>query len=978
MTYLYKSRLLLFSVAIILCALLWPSEAEAQGDTLLVEWWDDDAGAVIVNSLRDAILNDTERPAGRVYKLMRGGYYHITDRIENAGYHLRIVGETPGNTIETAPAVIQRVTPEVGSIDTRIITGLDDVTLVNLWIAGADDQGVQTAYQPVQMDASNARFVFDNVVFERSNFAIPAFTGANNTIIFQNCVFRNLVGKPSDQQWQGRGISVWADQDTVIIENNTFFNISMTAFQLEGGAGTYVRFNHNTLVHIGRGMTSGNWWRTAYFTNNLIINPFWHGEGNADITSPGREPGQVHAGIFGLGSLPTKYGPPEGRRIVFGKNYAWRDQAFIDYYADSIRAQPFISTLSKEYYQNYDQIIAVDTVWMAERPNLGVYPNSELIGRMIANISDLRQGSGDATQHFWMLPTIPGTEELNHIAISWPLPEDFSYTDADLMTAGVNGFPIGDLNWFPARKADWEASKDQNIEAVHALAGKEVIITVEGTAEAEVGTLGGEAEIVEYGGELPYFKMEGGGFISWTFDMEEAATVELIITTRSQDARRGQHVRLNGQTLRNFEGSGEYSWFDLHPTDWKDYHINQDTLIEGAPALELTAGEHTLEISPSWGWQEFLQVQILVGGNVVHTLNAANVTEFDIVQLISPVTLPYFRMEGAGFMRWVFEMNEAASVDLRITTRSQDARRGQHVRVNGTGLINDSGFGEYSWYDLDPEEWKAYLITKADLLNGTDAALDLPAGENTIEIAQSWGWQQFLKVEVLVGDNVVHELTGLNVTEFDIVTLVSEGGPPPSGFKSVDLKGGGSITWVFDVDETETYALNVLYQAPSGTQTATVQVNGVNAGSVLLEGEEGDLTIHPRLSSFFALTTGQHEITLSGSNVIIDLVQLIKAKGEDPSSVGPGQIPYRIALEQNYPNPFNPSTNIQYYIPVTQKVVLKIYNVLGQEIQTLVNEIQTPGTYMRTFDAAHLASGVYFYRLTAGDFVEVKKMLLIK
>jgi hypothetical protein len=408
MTYMYKSRLLLFSVAIILCALLWPSEAEAQGDTLLVEWWDDDAGAVIVNSLRDAILNDTERPAGRVYKLMRGGYYHITDRIENAGYHLRIVGETPGNTIETAPAVIQRVTPEVGSIDTRIITGLDDVTLVNLWIAGADDQGVQTAYQPVQMDASNARFVFDNVVFERSNFAIPAFTGANNTIIFQNCVFRNLVGKPSDQQWQGRGISVWADQDTVIIENNTFFNISMTAFQLEGGAGTYVRFNHNTLVHIGRGMTSGNWWRTAYFTNNLIINPFWHGEGNADITSPGREPGQFHAGIFGLGSLPTKYGPPEGRRIVFGKNYAWRDQAFADYYADSIRAQPFISTLSKEYYQNYDQIVAVDTVWMAERPNLGVYPNGELIGRMIANISDLRQGSGDATQHFWMLPTIPG------------------------------------------------------------------------------------------------------------------------------------------------------------------------------------------------------------------------------------------------------------------------------------------------------------------------------------------------------------------------------------------------------------------------------------------------------------------------------------------------------------------------------------------------------------------------------------------
>ncbi len=100
---------------------------------------------------------------------------------------------------------------------------------------------------------------------------------------------------------------------------------------------------------------------------------------------------------------------------------------------------------------------------------------------------------------------------------------------------------------------------------------------------------------------------------------------------------------------------------------------------------------------------------------------------------------------------------------------------------------------------------------------------------------------------------------------------------------------------------------------------------------------------------------------------------IVTSVGDEPVGV-----PDKFVLDQNYPNPFNPATTIQYTIPVTEKVVLTVYNILGQEVATLVNEVQNPGTHQVTFDAAQLSSGVYLYRLTAGDYTNIKKMLFVK
>jgi len=91
-----------------------------------------------------------------------------------------------------------------------------------------------------------------------------------------------------------------------------------------------------------------------------------------------------------------------------------------------------------------------------------------------------------------------------------------------------------------------------------------------------------------------------------------------------------------------------------------------------------------------------------------------------------------------------------------------------------------------------------------------------------------------------------------------------------------------------------------------------------------------------------------------------------------------GELPAKFALHANYPNPFNPATKIRYELPRQVNVTLKVFNLLGQEVSTLVNEVQSVGKYVVEFHGENLSSGVYFYRLQAGDFVQTKKLVLMK
>ncbi len=109
-------------------------------------------------------------------------------------------------------------------------------------------------------------------------------------------------------------------------------------------------------------------------------------------------------------------------------------------------------------------------------------------------------------------------------------------------------------------------------------------------------------------------------------------------------------------------------------------------------------------------------------------------------------------------------------------------------------------------------------------------------------------------------------------------------------------------------------------------------------------------------------------------------VQVLHWFGADVVGVNKvdNKIPDKYSLSQNYPNPFNPTTNIEFRIADFGFVSLKVYDILGREVATLVNEEKPAGSYNVSFDASSLSSGVYFYRLNSGSFISTKKMILLK
>ncbi len=715
-------------LAVFAVAMTGPLQARAQGSELVVEWADAN-GDVIVNALRDAIANDTDRPADRVYVLKRGGFYWIEDRIQYDGFHLRIRGQTaeeadpeeafvcgPAFNEDCGPAIIQRVRREDQSIDPVMIQNTGEgshLTIRNVWLMGQDSDGITTAYEQIQLDATNARFVFDNVIFDRNDWHFLGPNASGVSMFVTNSVFRNIHG-PS-QQWEGLAVRFEVGADSVVFDNNTFLNIGFTPFQSEAAPMNYFRANHNTFVNIGRSFQAGALWKEAYITNNVFINPFWHGEQPSEYNDPDRE--DPYTGFFAISALPARFGTNFDREIVFANNSYWRDPALEAMYPDSIRMQPIVNDTTMGYFNAFENMVFTDN-YIGERPDLVTYP-ADILDDMVANITQIRLGNSDSPTYRWD----PGRDEECFVCNIWPLPENFSYTNQQLMAGGTDGLPLGDLNWFPEAKATYEANKAEFVAEIEAMAEGVTLESVLLT-EAEDGVTNEQAAVEAFDGFASFF-MQGSGYIEWTFTLEQAGTYGLNLHTNMRtETQRGQRILVDGTNLRNNSNFGEYYFCTaaqegcpspIPGQQWTTVEIRADGLIEGAEALTMEAGTHTVRIEPSWGWQGFSGVDIVDGGGNVVVQNRAIDARYEGVQAecegaeYCPQGFRSVLLNAGGQVSWNVEAPYDGSYTVRVFYQASEGPVTGQVLVDDqvvlSGVTFDGEAGDPSGRDLFTESF---------------------------------------------------------------------------------------------------------------------------------------------------------------------------------------------------------------------------------------------------------------------------------
>ena len=189
-------------------------------------------------------------------------------------------------------------------------------------------------------------------------------------------------------------------------------------------------------------------------------------------------------------------------------------------------------------------------------------------------------------------------------------------------------------------------------------------------------------------------------------------------------------------------------------------------------------------------------------------------------------------------------------------------------------------------------------------------------------------------------------------------------------FTDLDLISDNTLSSLFDTTLTHSYS-KLLYVSTESFDSARgsgVWCKPINSGQFAY------IAGRPYKYNHTDLSINMEKILVDGMNEVV---------GVDDNTNKNTSLKFE--LSQNYPNPFNPSTTIKYSIPIvetmhatSQLVTLKVYDILGREVATLVNTQQIAGNYEVTFDATNLVSGIYFYKLQSGSFFESKKMLLLK
>ncbi len=408
-----------------------------------------------VDALSRFILGDTTTTGernniNRVYRLKRGDVY-LMDGKTYFDFPVKIIADDDPNI---KPPVIAPFPLDDGSIPRITFYFYDDAYLKNIYFLGIAPYGQRASWDRPIIIADDAKVTLDHVITDGFRAAGIANIGENSSLFAKDCIWRNIFDQ---RKFGGQFFFNYGSyMDTISVVNCTMFFGSSYFLCNAREYANYVRFEHNTLF-----INKINPFYTPYLSNADIKNNLFFAPASAGETPSEREGGwydwdNERLSVFSIDTIPSDMASQHGineseRRIDFSNNVYFFPQKMKDYW-DSI------DTLYAPVWMN-DRTLAMfndDTNY----PNLTQANNFEadpgfnadvmtLVDSLYDYIKALREG-GELRIYYYNPngnPVFPGV---------WPLPENLAYTNGALMTASTEGLPVGDLNWFPDKKAEWE------------------------------------------------------------------------------------------------------------------------------------------------------------------------------------------------------------------------------------------------------------------------------------------------------------------------------------------------------------------------------------------------------------------------------------------------------------------------------------------------------------------------------------------
>lgn len=294
--------------------------------------------------------------------------------------------------------------------------------------------------------------------------------------------------------------------------------------------------------------------------------------------------------------------------------------------------------------------------------------------------------------------------------------------------------------------------------------------------------------------------------------------------------------------------------------------------------------------------------------------------------------------------------------------------------VGNDGNIYEAGYSSDGESGNGTTSGKVTALTKANMMTGVSKYVDVAAGHNhVIAIANNdslYTW----------GANSSGQLGDDSTTNSDVPVKVLFVAPAPPAVLSTPLLVGPATGDTLTATDTALVWMSVPTATSYEVQVASdsgfsyVIVDSTVSGDTLLVINNMIGTKLNNGTKYFWRVKAKTSALTSAFSIIWSFITPIPT-GIEASGAN---LPKSFALMQNYPNPFNPSTEIKYNLPKAAFVTLRVYDVLGQEVATLVDGHQSAGYYDLSFNMDRYASGVYFYILRAGNFVATRKMMLIK